>query len=254
MKLVSFNVNSIRAIVQKDFKEDFFKLNPDIIGLQETKLSDDSEGSFPFVPEGYNPYWSISKVKKGYSGTAVLTKIKPIGVHYGLKNGLYDDEGRVTTLEFENFFFISCYSPNSQDELRRLGFRLEFDANLREFLMELDQKKPVILCGDLNVAHNEIDIKHPKANMRNSGFTIEERTAFSQLLDCGFSDSFRCLYPETVKYSWWSYRFNARKSNAGWRIDYFVVSNRLLPLVKEAEIHNDIFGSDHCPVSIDIDL
>mgnify|MGYP002549616966 FL=1 len=252
MKLISFNVNSLRAILNKSFKEDFARMNPDIIGIQETKLSDDK--NFPFKPDGYEVYWTISKTKKGYSGTAVLTKIKPISIHYGLESGEYDDEGRVITLEFDKFYFVTSYSPNSQDGLKRLEYRQIFENKLREYLIKLDTLKPVILCGDLNVAHEPIDLKHPKNNEMSAGYTIEERNCFSKLLDSGFVDTFRELHPNEIKYSWWSYIRNARATNAGWRIDYFVVSKRLLPQVIRAEILNDIYGSDHCPIELDIKL
>ena len=252
MKLISFNVNSLRAILNKSFKEDFARMNPDIIGIQETKLSDDK--NFPFKPDGYEAYWTISKTKKGYSGTAVLTKIKPISIHYGLGSGEYDDEGRVITLEFDKFYFVTSYSPNSQDGLKRLEYRQIFENKLREYLIKLDTLKPVILCGDLNVAHEPIDLKHPKNNEMSAGYTIEERNCFSKLLDSGFVDTFRELHPNEIKYSWWSYIRNARATNAGWRIDYFVVSKRLLPQVIRAEILNDIYSSDHCPIELDIKL
>lgn len=252
MKLLSFNVNSLRAILNKSFKEDFEKLSPDIIGIQETKLSDDK--TFPFNPEEYEAYWTISKVKKGYAGTAILTKIKPLSVRYGLENGEYDDEGRLITLEFDNFFFVTSYSPNSQDGLRRLEYRQVFERKLREYLLKLDKVKPVILCGDLNVAHTPMDLKHPKNNEFSAGYTIEERNCFSELLNSGFVDTFRELHPSEIKYSWWSYIRNARATNAGWRIDYFIVSKRLLPQVIRAEILNDIYGSDHCPVELDINI
>lgn len=254
MKIVSFNVNGIRAILQKDFVRDFKELDADIFSLNETKLTDDLFNEFPVNFDGYEVYFTNSKIKKGYSGVAVFTKKSPISVFYGLKGGLYDDEGRVVTLEFDNFYYVACYVPNSGDELKRLDFRLEFEKHLVEYLNELNLKKPVVYAGDLNVAHQEIDIKNPKANIHNSGFTIEERTAFTNLLSNGYIDTFRYLYPETVKYSWWSYRFHAREKNAGWRIDYFVVSKGIIDKVKDSKIHNEIFGSDHCPIELDIDL
>lgn len=253
MKLVSFNVNGLRAIIKKTFIEDFYNFNADIFSLNEIKLSSVEE-EFSFTPEGYDIYYTISKIRKGYSGVCVFTKIKPISVHYGLENNKYDDEGRVITLEFDQFYYIACYVPNSGDGLKRLDFRLEFEKDMVEYLNKLDQIKPVIYAGDLNCAHQEIDIKNPKANERNAGFTIEERTAFSNLLNNGYTDIYRHLNPHTVKYSWWSYRFNARLNNAGWRIDYFIISNRLIEKVINANIHNEILGSDHCPISLDINI
>lgn len=254
MKLISFNVNSIKAILGKNFRHDFALLDPDIMALQETKISEPDHFHFPFEPPGYQVYWTVSKVKKGYAGTAVLTKITPLSVHYGLTDGAYDDEGRSVTLEFEDFYFVTCYSPNSQDGLRRLAYRLEYERVLQDYLHRLDAVKPVVFCGDLNVAHCPIDIRHPKANEFSAGYSLEERQAFGRLLDLGFIDTFRQLHPDTVKYSWWSYLHNARKTNAGWRLDYFLVSKKLLPSVKEAEILNDIYGSDHCPVRLELDL
>lgn len=253
MKLVSFNVNGLRAILKKDFIEDFSKLNADIFSLNETKLSV-VEDEFYFNPEGYKIYYTNSKVRKGYSGVCVFTKIEPLSVHYGLEENKYDDEGRVITLEFENFYYVACYVPNSGDGLKRLDFRLDFERDMVNYLNNLDKVKPVIYAGDLNVAHNEIDIKTPKGNERNAGFTIEERNAFTNLLNNGFTDIYRHLNPTTVKYSWWSYRFNARANNAGWRIDYFVLSNRLVDKVISTDILNDIYGSDHCPIILEIDL
>lgn len=254
MKFISFNVNGIRAILKKDFSKDFEAFNADIFALQETKFTEDLHLNFPFEPKGYEVYWTNSKVKKGYSGVAIFTKNTPISVHYGLLDHKYDEEGRAITLEFENFYFVSAYVPNSGEELVRLGFRMEFEKNLKEYLVSLNKKKPVVYCGDLNVAHNEIDIKNPKANVKNAGFTKEEREKFGELLDAGFVDTFRKLHPDEVKYSWWSYRFNARARNSGWRIDYFLVSNSIIDKLKKAEIHNEILGSDHCPVELDIDL
>lgn len=254
MKLISFNVNGIRAILNKNFVDDFFALNADIFSINESKFSETEHLNFPFEPEGYYTYWTNSKVRKGYSGVAVFTKLKPLSVHYGLHENKYDDEGRVITLEFENFYYVACYVPNAGDGLKRLDFRMEFENDLVNYLKELDKNKPVIYAGDLNVAHKEIDLKNPKANEHNPGYTIEERTAFSNLLDNGFVDSYRCIYPDTIKYSWWSYRFNARANNAGWRIDYFIVSERIKELINDAKIHNDIYGSDHCPVELDINI
>lgn len=253
MKIVSFNVNGLRAILKKNFIEDFNNLNADIFSLNETKLSSPLDNSI-FAPNDYYVYYTNSKVRKGYSGVCVYTKIKPINVTYGLENGKYDDEGRIITLEFENFFYIACYVPNSGDGLKRLSFRLEFEKDILNYLNNLNTKKPIIYAGDLNVAHKEIDIKNPKANERNAGFTIEERNAFSHLLEHDYIDIYRYLHPEAIKYSWWSYRFNARANNAGWRIDYFVISKNLVDKVNGAFIHNEILGSDHCPISLNINL
>ena len=253
MKLVSFNVNGLRAILKKDFIDDFNKLDPEIFSLNETKLST-VEDEFYFSPEGYKIYYTNSKVRKGYSGVCVFTKIEPLSVHYGLEENKYDDEGRVITLEFKDFYYVACYVPNSGDGLKRLDFRLDFERDMLNYLNNLDKVKPIIYAGDLNVAHNEIDIKNPKGNERNAGFTIEERNAFTNLLSNGYTDIYRHLNPTTVKYSWWSYRFNARANNAGWRIDYFVLSNRLVDKVISTDILNDVYGSDHCPIVLEIDL
>lgn len=252
MKIVSFNVNGLRAILTKDFEKDFYRFNADIFSLNETKLSDGVE--FPFRPENYYIYYTNSKIRKGYSGVAVFSKIKPINVWYGLNEHRYDDEGRVITLEFDNFYYIACYVPNSGDGLKRLEFRLEFESELVSYLNKLNDKKPIIYAGDLNVAHKEIDIKNPKLNEKNAGYTIEERNAFTNLLNNGYIDIYRYLNPDIVKYTWWSYRFNARKNNAGWRIDYFVISNSLTKKVKNVELCNDIMGSDHCPIEIIIEI
>ena len=245
MKFVSFNVNGLRSILKKDFIRDFESLNADIFSLNETKLSDDN---FPFIPEGYNVYHTYSKVRKGYSGVAVFSKKLPLNVHYGLLENKYDDEGRVITLEFDKFYYVACYVPNAGDELKRMDFRMQFELDLIEYFASLN--KPIVYCGDLNVAHNPIDLKNPKANTHNAGFTIEERTAFNRLLSTGLVDTFRYLYPDIVKYSWWSYMFNARKNNAGWRIDYFIVSEALKNRLESAKIHTEILGSDHCPVEL----
>lgn len=250
MKIISFNVNGVRAIILKNLSNDFNKLNADIAVFEETKFSESDHKKFPFAPDGYEVYWTNSKVRKGYSGVAVFTRIKPISVHYGLTEGKYDQEGRIITLEFSDFFLVGCYSPNSGEDLKRLGFRMIFEDDLKEYMTELDKTKPVILTGDLNVAHNEIDLKNPHANIHNAGFTIQERNKFTALLSSGFSDAYRTLYPDKVKYSWWSYRFHARDTDAGWRIDYFVVSTRLMKRVVSSEIHNEIFGSDHCPIEL----
>lgn len=252
MKFCSFNVNGIRSIVQKNdlsaILNDF-----DIIGIQETKLSSDQEEDFPLHMDGYELYQTISKVKKGYSGAAVLTKVHPNDVHYGLIDGKYDDEGRAVTLEFEDFYFVCLYVPNSGEGLKRLDFRMEFQKNLEAYLKLLQSKKPVIVTGDLNVAKEEIDIKNPTTNRMNAGFTDEEREAMRHLLkECGMVDSFRYLHPDEIKYSWWSYRFHAREKNAGWRIDYFLLSSSLTERILSAEIRNDIYGSDHCPVILEI--
>jgi exodeoxyribonuclease-3 len=254
MKFVSFNVNGIRAILQKDFIRDFKALDADIFVLEESKYTEDFHLDFPFMPEGYHTYWTVSKLRKGYSGVTIYSKKEPLKVTYGLKDEKYDDEGRVITLEFEDFYFVGAYVPNAGDGLKRLDFRMQYEDDLLEYLKELDSKKPVIYTGDLNVAHNEIDLKNPQSNRKNPGFTDEERGKFSRLLSNGFKDTFRELYPDTVKYSWWSYRFNARATNSGWRIDYFLVSERIMNKVKDSIIHNEIFGSDHCPVELVIDL
>lgn len=252
MKIISFNVNGIRAILPKNLAKDFDTLNPDIFVIEETKYSEDLHLDFPFAPKGYETFWTCSKEKKGYSGVAILTKIHPTNVTYGLLNGKYDDEGRVITLEFPSFYLIGAYVPNSGEELKRLDFRMGFEDDLLAYMKTLDAKKPVILTGDLNVAHEEIDIKNPSTNIHNAGFTQEERDKFTRLLGNGFVDTFRNLYPTKVQYSWWSYRFHARENNAGWRIDYFVVSKRLVPEIKDSLIHNEIEGSDHCPVELDL--
>lgn len=249
MKLVSWNVNGLRAALKKGFVESMRELNPDIIGIQETKMQPgQAEVDLPEYEEYFN-----SAIRKGYSGTAVFSKHKPINVTHNF--GEYDDEGRTIVCEFEEFYFVTVYTPNSKSELERLDYRMDWEDAFKEYMLELDKKKPVIICGDLNVAHNEIDLKNPKTNRRNAGFTDEERGKFGKLLDAGFTDTFRHLYPDKEGiYSWWSYRFNARKNNAGWRIDYFLVSNRIADKIKEAKIHTDIMGSDHCPVSLEIEI
>lgn len=253
MKIVSFNVNGIRAILKKDFEKTFFDFDADIFFIEESKFSEDLHLAFPFAPEGYQTYWTVSKVRKGYSGVAAFVKKAPLSVHYGLLDGKYDEEGRVITLEYEDFYFVGAYVPNAGDGLKRLDFRMQFEQDLLDYFAFLSTKKPIIYTGDLNVAHQRIDIKNPDANIHNPGYTIEERNAFSTLLEQGYIDTFRALHPEEVKYSWWSYRFHARENNAGWRIDYFLVSSSLMDKVKASEIHNDVFGSDHCPVSLEID-
>ena len=250
-KMISWNVNGIRACVQKGFLDSFKELDADIFCLQETKLQ---QGQIDLALDGYYQYWNYAE-KKGYSGTAIFTKEKPIAVFNGMDIPMHDTEGRLITLEFEKFYFITCYTPNAQDGLRRLDYRMQWEDDFREYLLSLDKTKPVIFCGDLNVAHKEIDLKNPKTNRGNPGFSDEEREKFSLLLESGFTDSFRYLYPDlTDAYSWWSYRFKAREKNVGWRIDYFVVSSRIADNIKEAKIHTEIFGSDHCPVELDIDI
>ena len=245
MKIISWNVNGLRACKTKGFDTYFDKENADIFCIQETKMQ---EGQADLEKEGYYRYMS-SAIKKGYSGTLVYTKEKPLSVVYGV-NGLYNDEGRVITLEYNDFYLVNVYVPNSKEELLRLDYRMKFEDNFRNYLTNLKKNKSVILCGDLNVAHEEIDIKNPKANLRKAGFTIEERNKFSLLLEEGFKDTFRTLYKDTVTYSWWSYRFHARENNAGWRIDYFVVSDDFMPRVKDSIIDTQILGSDHCPVKL----
>lgn len=251
MKFVSWNVNGLRACLDKGFMDIFKEFDADIFALQETKMHP-SQADVP--TEGYHQYWNSAE-KKGYSGTAVFTKKEPLSVSYGIGIPEHDHEGRVITLEFEDFFFVTCYTPNSQNELARLPYRMEWEDAFLYFLKDLDKIKPVILCGDLNVAHKEIDLKNPKTNRRNAGFTDEEREKMTTLLSSGFCDSFRHLYPDLKDvYSWWSYRFHAREKNAGWRIDYFILSNSIRDKIKSAEIHGNIYGSDHCPVSINLDI
>lgn len=249
MRFVSWNVNGLRAALGKGFNDVFEAQGADFFCLQEIKLQ---QGQVVLDLPGYHQYYNYAQ-KKGYSGTAIFTKHNPLSVAYGIGGHELDDEGRVLTLEHEDFYLVNCYTPNSQDELKRLPKRMEWDDAFRAYLCSLDKNKPVIACGDLNVAHREIDLKNPKTNRRNAGFTDEEREKFTLLLDAGFTDSFRKLYPDQQNaYSWWSYRFNARKNNTGWRIDYFIVSDRLAESIKSAEIHSDIFGSDHCPVSLEL--
>lgn len=251
MKMVSWNVNGLRACVTKGFVDIFNKLDADIFCLQETKLQ---EGQIDLPLEGYYQYWNYAE-KKGYSGTAIFTKKEPLAVTNGIEIDEHNTEGRVITLEFQDFFFVTCYTPNSQNELKRLDYRMKWEDDFREYLLRLNKKKPVILCGDLNVAHNEIDLKNPKTNRKNAGFSDEEREKMTTLLNSGFTDSFRYLYPDKEGiYSWWSYRFNARKNNAGWRIDYFITSDSIKDKIIDSKIHTDIMGSDHCPVELDIDL
>ena len=248
MRFVSWNVNGLRACVGKGFEESFSKLDADFFCLQETKMqADQLDLQFP----GYESFWNFAD-KKGYSGTAIFTRQKPIQVTYGIGIDEHDHEGRVITMEMEDFYLITCYTPNSQDGLRRLDYRMKWEDDFMDYLKRLDAVKPIILCGDLNVAHEEIDLKNPKTNRKNAGFTDEERAKMTRLLSNGFIDSFRQLYPEQVTYSWWSYRFRAREKNAGWRIDYFIVSERLLQRIKDAKIHTEILGSDHCPVELEL--
>lgn len=262
MKFISWNVNGLRACVGKDFEQAFLALDADFFCLQETKMQ---AGQLDLEFLGYRSYWNYAE-KKGYSGTAIYTKHEPLSVAYGMGEpvadadgrctmryddaSIYNNEGRMITLEYETFYLVNVYVPNSQDGLRRLDYRMEWEDAFRSYVIALDKKKPVIICGDLNVAHKEIDLKNPKTNRRNPGFTDEEREKFTTLLGAGFIDTFRTLHPEDIVYSWWSYRFKAREKNTGWRIDYFVCSERLLPKVAEAKIHTDIYGSDHCPVEL----
>ena len=248
MKFISWNVNGLRACVGKDFENQFKELDADFFCLQETKMQ---EGQLDRQFEGYESYWNYAE-KKGYSGTAIYTKHKPLNVSYGMGVEEHDHEGRIITLEYDQFYLVTCYTPNSQTELKRLDYRMTWEDDFRKFLKSLDAKKPVIICGDLNVAHEEIDIKNPKTNRRNAGFTDEEREKMTVLLNDGFTDSFRYLHPDEVTYSWWSYRFKAREKNAGWRIDYFLVSDRIKEQITEAKIHTEIMGSDHCPVEVDL--
>ena len=248
MKLISWNVNGLRACEAKGFSDIFRQMDADVFCLQETKLQ---AGQLDLQCPGYQSYWNYAD-KKGYSGTAVFTRQEPLSVTYGMGIDEHDHEGRVITLEFPQFFLVCCYTPNSQDGLRRLDYRMRWESDFRSYLLQLDQQKPVVLCGDLNVAHEEIDLKNPKTNHLSAGFSDQERQAFTDLLSSGFADTFRTLYPEQVTYSWWSYRFQARQKNVGWRIDYFVVSNRLMESVADAKIHTDVLGSDHCPVELDL--
>ena len=250
MKLISWNVNGLRACEGKGFSDVFKQLDADFFCLQETKMQ---KGQLDIDFEGYKSFWNYAD-KKGYSGTAVFTRHEPLSVSYGIGIDEHDHEGRVITLEMPGFYLVTVYTPNSQDGLRRLDYRMQWETDFQAYLHRLDQQKPVVVCGDMNVAHQEIDLKNPKTNRRNAGFTDEERERFTQLLDSGFTDTFRYKYPEQITYSWWSYRFHAREKNAGWRIDYFVVSDRLRPVVADARIHTDIMGSDHCPVELLLDI
>ena len=251
MRLISWNVNGIRACCDKGFRDSFKALDADFFCLQETKMQ---EGQLDLSFEGYTSYWNYAE-KKGYSGTAIFTRHQPLNVTYGIGIDEHDREGRVITLEMENFFLVTVYTPNSQDGLKRLDYRMTWEDDFRAYIKNLDSKKPVLVCGDLNVAHKEIDLKNPKTNRMNAGFTDQEREKFQTLLDTGFIDTFRYFYPDMENiYSWWSYRFKAREKNAGWRIDYFVASARLADKLQGAQIHTEIFGTDHCPVEVTIDL
>ena len=250
MKFISWNVNGLRACAGKGFADAFAALDADFFCLQETKLQ---QGQIDLDFDGYNSYWNYAD-KKGYSGTAIYTRHTPLNVTRGIGIDEHDHEGRVVTMEMQEFFLVCCYTPNSQDGLRRLDYRMKWEDDFRNYLKRLDAVKPVVLCGDLNVAHEEIDLKNPKTNRKNAGFTDEERQQMTTLLSSGFIDTFRTLYPEQVTYSWWSYRFQARQKNAGWRIDYFIISERLRNRLHDAKIHTDILGSDHCPVELDLDF
>ena len=249
-KFISWNVNGLRACEGKGFSDSFRQLDADFFCLQETKMQ---QGQLDLGFDGYESYWNYAD-KKGYSGTAIFTRRKPLTVAYGIGIDEHDHEGRVITLDMEGFYLVNVYTPNSQDGLRRLDYRMRWEDDFQDYLRRLDLDKPVIVCGDMNVAHEEIDLKNPKSNRRNAGFTDEERQKFTQLLASGFTDTFRLLHPDEVTYSWWSYRFKAREKNAGWRIDYFVTSKRLDGSVREANIHTEIYGSDHCPVELVLDI
>lgn len=249
MKLVTWNVNGLRACIKNGFVESFKKLNPDIICLQETKLQEEQIPADFFDKKKYKDYWHFAE-KKGYSGTCILSKKDVIKWSTGINSPIHDVEGRGITLEFDDFYLVNCYVPNAQPELKRLDYRMNYEDNLRKYLKKLDKKKPVVYCGDLNVAHEEIDLKNPKTNVGNPGFSDEEREKMTDLLDSGFVDVYRNLYPTGTEYTWWSYRMNAREKNVGWRIDYFIVSERFMKKVKDIKIHNEIYGSDHCPVEL----
>jgi exodeoxyribonuclease-3 len=248
MRLISWNVNGLRACEGKGFSEIFKQLDADFFCLQETKMQ---AGQLDLQFDGYRSYWNYAE-KKGYSGTAIYTRHEPLSVAYGIGIEEHDHEGRVITLEMPDFYLVTVYTPNSQDGLKRLDYRMRWEDDFLAYIKQLDEKKPVVICGDLNVAHEEIDLKNPKTNRKNAGFTDEERAKFSTLLNNGFTDTFRYLYPEQITYSWWSYRFSAREKNAGWRIDYFVASERLNGRIKDAKIHTEIMGSDHCPVELEL--
>ena len=255
MKLISWNVNGLRAVITKGFRDFFDKMNADIFCLQETKMKEDQvDDNIRSIFKNYYSYWNSAE-KKGYSGTAIFSKKKPISVTYGIGISEHDKEGRVITLEFENFYMVNCYTPNSKRELERLDYRMIWEDEFRKYLLKLNETKPVIICGDLNVAHKEIDLKNPKSNRRNAGFTDEEREKLTILLNSGFTDTFRYLYPnKTECYSWWSYMFKAREKNAGWRIDYFIVSKSIEEKIEESYIYSEVLGSDHCPVGLEINI
>ena len=255
MKLVSWNVNGLRAVINKGFEEFFKEADADIFCIQETKMQEDQiDDKIREIFKGYNTYWNSAE-KKGYSGTAIITKNIPLNIKFGIGIEEHDKEGRVITLEFDKFYMVNCYTPNSKRELERLDYRMVWEDAFRNYLLELNKKKPVIVCGDLNVAHKEIDLKNPKTNRKNAGFTDEEREKMTELLNAGFTDTFRYLYPDkTDTYTWWSYMFKAREKNAGWRIDYFIVSNSIKDKIKESYIYSEVMGSDHCPVGLDIDF
>ena len=255
MKLVSWNVNGLRAVINKGFEEFFKETDADIFCIQETKMQEDQiDDKIREIFKGYNTYWNSAE-KKGYSGTAIITKNIPLNIKFGIGIEEHDKEGRVITLEFDKFYMVNCYTPNSKRELERLDYRMIWEDAFRNYLLELNKKKPVIVCGDLNVAHKEIDLKNPKTNRKNAGFTDEERKKMTELLNTGFTDTFRYLYPDkTDTYTWWSYMFKAREKNAGWRIDYFIVSNSIKDKIKESYIYSEVMGSDHCPVGLDIDF
>ena len=255
MKLISWNVNGLRAVVNKGFKEFFKEIDADIFCIQETKMQEAQlDENILEIFEGYNAYWNSAE-KKGYSGTAIFTKQKPLNVTYGIGKEEHDKEGRVITLEFEKFYIVNIYTPNSKRELERLDYRQLWEDEIRAYLLKLKENKPVVMCGDLNVAHTEIDLKNPKTNRKNAGFTDEERAKMTELLNAGFVDTFRYKYPEVEgKYSWWSYMFHAREKNAGWRIDYFIVSENLKDKIEDAQILDNIYGSDHCPVELDLNI
>lgn len=251
MKLISWNVNGLRAVLKKGFEDFFYDIDADIFCIQETKMQEGQIENFEL--KGYKQYWN-SAVKKGYSGTAIFTKIEPVSVSYGIGIEEHDQEGRVITLEFEKFYLVNIYVPNSKRELERLDYRMIWEDEIRKYLCNLNKKKPVIMCGDLNVAHEEIDLKNPKTNRRNAGFTDEERGKMTKLLNANFTDSYRYIYPEKIAYSWWSYMGNAREKDIGWRIDYFIVSSDIKEKIKDAYIFKDIYGSDHCPVGLEIEI
>ena len=253
MRAVTWNVNGLRACEKKGFADFFSAMDADFFCIQETKMQEDQLSALTWKPEGYHAFWNSAE-KKGYSGTAVFARKEPVSVTYGLGIEEHDHEGRVITLEYPDFYMITVYTPNSQDGLKRLDYRMTWEDAFREYLVRLSGKKPVIVCGDLNVAHQEIDLKNPKTNRRNAGFADEEREKFTELLAAGFTDSYRYLYPDKTEYSWWSYRFRAREKNAGWRIDYFLTSDSVKDRIRDAVIHTEVFGSDHCPVELDIDL